>query len=80
MKSQILLFVAALCLLVNGCKITTAQVGSVRVVDMRLFTSSSGELSWPTTNGPITLKLSSTPATDAIKAAAEGAAAGARKF
>jgi hypothetical protein len=77
-----LLFLAFLPLLA-GCKVTTARAtihgSTVRIVDARLFLTSGAKFSYPTTNGPMTLDVSSSPAADAIKAAAEGAAAGVMK-
>lgn len=67
-----------------GCKITTARAtvngAPVSITDARFLMSTSAKLSVPTTNGTLQLDISSNPAADAIKAAAEGAAAGAARI
>jgi hypothetical protein len=83
MKTYVLILSISAAISAAGCKITTANAvihgSKVRIVDARLFMSSGAKFTYPTTNGPMTLDVSSSPAAEAIKAAAEGAAAGVMK-
>ena len=64
-----------------GCKITRGSLAlpsgeKISVTDARFLLNTSAKLTWPTSNGPVTLDLSSNPASYAIEAAARGAVQG----
>jgi len=81
------LAVAALVMMSTGCKSTSASYdaksGNWKVSDRRLLLRTEAEITASvSTNGAreITIKAKSDPQTEAFKAIAEGAAAGASKF
>jgi hypothetical protein len=81
------LFISIVMVTMMGCKVTTFSYttpggAQVRATDTRLFLSTSASASYraDTTNGvSLQIGVKSDPHADAIRAAAEGAAAGARK-
>jgi len=76
-----LLITPAVALYCVGCKSTTAEWEGVKLTDRRFFLRTEADIKAKLPNGlEVEIKAKSDPQTEAFKAIAEGAAAGASRF